>query len=142
MLDMTDFDDQPPLGYLLHRLATALRAEVTSSALEPLGLSFPQYICMRILSRSPGRSNAELARDVMVSPQAMNMVVRSLQERDLVNRPAEVLSGRSRPAELTRKGAALLDRTDEGIRRAEERVLTNLDERDQRELRRILSALG
>jgi DNA-binding MarR family transcriptional regulator len=107
-----------------------------------LGLSFPQYICMRILSRSPGRSNAELARDVMVSPQAMNMVVRSLQERGLVNRPTEVSSGRSRPAELTRKGAALLDRTDEGIRAAEERVLTNLDERDQRELRRILAALG
>lgn len=138
---MSGSDDQP-LGYLLHRLATSLRGDVTAMVLEPLNLTFPQYICMRMLSRYPGRSNAELARDVMVSPQAMNMVVRGLQERGLVTRPAEVPSGRSRPAELTRDGAAILRRTDDGIREAEQRVLASLSERDRRELRRILSQLG
>ena len=82
MVDMGERDGIP-LGYLLHRLASALRADVTTAVLEPLNLSFPQYICMRLLSRQPGMSNADLARDVMVSPQAMNMVVRSLQERGL-----------------------------------------------------------
>jgi DNA-binding MarR family transcriptional regulator len=135
---MTDGTDQP-LGYLLHRLATNLRTEVTNTALEPLELSFPQYICMRILSHAPGRSNADLARDVMVSPQAMNMVVRGLQERGLVTRPNSVASGRSRPAELTREGVALLKRTDAGVREAERRVLAPLDERDRRDLRRILA---
>ncbi|MFB1296839.1 MarR family winged helix-turn-helix transcriptional regulator [Mycobacterium sp. pW049] len=141
MVDMSGSDDQP-LGYLLHRLATSLRGDVTTMVLEPLNLTFPQYICMRMLSRYPGRSNAELARDVLVSPQAMNMVVRGLQERGLVTRPAEVSSGRSRPAELTRDGAAILRRTDDGIREAEQRVLASLSERDRRELRRILSQLG
>lgn len=134
--------DTVPLGYLLHRLASALRAEVTSTVLEPLDLSFPQYICMRLLSRRPGQSNADLARDVMVSPQAMNIVVRSLQERGLVSRPAAVASGRSLPAQLTREGRALLARTDDGITDAEQRVLGALSDRDQRELRRILSALA
>ena len=78
-----------PLGYLLHRVASALRAEVTATALEPVGLSFPQYICMRILSKFPDRSNAELARDTGVSPQAMNMVLRSLEERALVTPPGQ-----------------------------------------------------
>jgi hypothetical protein len=41
------------VGYLLHRLAAALRAEVTATVLEPLNLAFPQYICMRMLSHSP-----------------------------------------------------------------------------------------
>ena len=41
-----------------------------------MGLAFPQYICMRILSKYPGRSNAELARYTNVTPQAMNMVLR------------------------------------------------------------------
>jgi DNA-binding MarR family transcriptional regulator len=95
MLDMSDAED-PPLGYLLHRLTTALRTDVTATVLEPLGLPFPQYICMRILSLYPGSSNAELARDVMVSPQAMNMVVRGLQDRGLVTRPATVPAGRKR----------------------------------------------
>lgn len=135
---MTDATDQP-LGYLLSRLATTLRIEVTATALEPLELTFPQYICMRILSHSPGRSNADLARDVMVSPQAMNMVVRGLQDRGLVSRPTSVESGRSRPAELTREGYALLNRTDAGVRASEERVLAPLDEQDQRDLKRILA---
>lgn len=76
-----------PLGYLLHRLTSALRTEVTATVLTPLGLSFPQYLCMRLLSQSPGTSNAELARGISVSPQAMNMVVRGLQKRRLVARP-------------------------------------------------------
>jgi DNA-binding MarR family transcriptional regulator len=140
MLDMTDATDQP-LGYLLNRLATTLRLEVTATALEPLELSFPQYICMRILSHSPGRSNADLARDVMVSPQAMNMVVRGLQDRGLVGRPTSVASGRSLPAELTREGHALLKRTDAGVRASEARVLAPLNERDRRDSKRILAVL-
>lgn len=134
-------DADQPLGYLLHRLATSLRAEVTTGALDPLGLTFPQYICMRILANAPGRSNAELARDVMVSPQAMNMVVRGLQDRGLVARPAAVDSGRSLPAELTKSGLALLKRTEPGIRAAEKRALAPLCDNDQRDLRRLLTAL-
>jgi DNA-binding MarR family transcriptional regulator len=131
-----------PLGYLLHRVASALRAEVTATALEPVGLSFPQYICMRILSKLPERSNAELARDTGVSPQAMNMVLRSLEERALVSRPASVDSGRSLPAKLTRAGVELLARTDAGVRASEQRLMTDLSAEQRREFRRILAALG
>ncbi len=130
-----------PLGYLLQRLAMSLRAEVTS-ALEPAGLSFPQYICMRILSKSPGRSNADLARDVSVSPQAMNIVVRGLQDRGLVTRPATVTSGRSLPAELTREGIELLKRTDEGVRDAERKVLAPLRPEQRADFKKLLAALG
>ncbi|SBS71456.1 conserved hypothetical protein [uncultured Mycobacterium sp.] len=131
-----------PLGYLLHRVASALRAEVTATALEPVGLSFPQYICMRILSKYPERSNAELARDTGVSPQAMNMVLRSLEKRALVSRPASVDSGRSLPAKLTHAGVKLLTRTDAGVRASEQRLLADLSAEQRREFRRILAALG
>jgi DNA-binding MarR family transcriptional regulator len=141
MVDMTE-DDGQPLGYLLHTVAAALRAEVTSSVLEPLGLTFSQYICMRLLSHSPGRSNADLARDVSVSPQAMNMVVRGLQQRGLVSRPATVASGRSLPAELSRDGTALLERIDPGIREAEAKVLAPLSDHDRGHFRRLLADLS
>ena len=131
-----------PLGYLLHRVASALRAEITSSVLDSLELTFPQYICMRVLSKYGDRSNAELARDTGVSPQAMNMVLRGLEERELVSRPASVASGRSLPATLTRRGRELLSRTDSGVKDAEQRLLGNLTEAQQREFRRILAALG
>jgi DNA-binding MarR family transcriptional regulator len=59
-----------------------------------------------------------------------------------VTRPATVPAGRSLPAELTQEGRAMLKRTEAGIRAAEDRVLAPLNERDQRDLRRILAALG
>jgi len=142
MLDMGDALDDLPLGYLLHRAATALRSEVTTSVLEPLDLTFAQYLCMRILSKAPGSSNAELARQLNVSPQAMNMVVRGLEDRGLVSRPASVASGRALPAELSREGVAMLGRTDSGVRAAELQVLGNLAEDERSQLKRILAAVG
>jgi DNA-binding MarR family transcriptional regulator len=142
MIDMRDFVDDPPLGYLLYRVHNALRSEVTATVLEPLGLAFPQYICMRILARFPDRSNADLARDTSVSPQAMNMVLRGLEERGLVSRPASVSSGRSLPAALTREGEELLDKTDAGVRAAEGKLMANLTDDQRREFTRILGTLG
>jgi DNA-binding MarR family transcriptional regulator len=142
MIDMGEFLDDQPLGYLLYRAHNALRFEVATTVLEPLGLAFPQYICMRILSRVPDRSNAELARDTNVSPQAMNMVLRGLEERGLVTRPTSVSSGRSLPAQLTSAGKDLLKRTDAGVRAAEGRVMAELTSEQRREFKQILMSIG
>lgn len=138
---MADIADEP-LGYLLHRVAMSLRAEVTRTALDPNGLSFSQYICMRILAKAPGQSNADLARDVNVSPQAMNIVVRGLQERGLVTRPATVSSGRSLPAELTREGRDLLAGFDAIVREAERHVLAPLSPAQHADFKKLLAALA
>jgi DNA-binding MarR family transcriptional regulator len=135
------FEDQP-MGYLLSRVMNALRVEVTATVLDPLDVAFPQYLCMRVLSKFPGHSNADLARALDVSPQAMNMVVRGLQDRELVTRPTSVPSGRSLPAQLTREGEDLLERTEAGVRAAERKLMANLTEREQCAFKRTLAALG
>jgi DNA-binding MarR family transcriptional regulator len=122
-------------------VAAALRAEVTTTVLEPFELTAPEYFCMRMLSPSP-KSNAQLAREAHVSPQAMNKVIRQLQDRALVTRPATVSSGRSMPATLTREGVTLLERLDPKVAEAEDRVLVKLSEQDRREFRRLLLAVG
>jgi DNA-binding MarR family transcriptional regulator len=142
MLDMEDMLADQPLGFLLSRVTNALRAEVTATALDPVGLAFPQYICMRILSKYPGRSNADLARDTNVTPQAMNMVLRRLEDRGLVTRPARVASGRSLPARLTREGKDLLARTDSDVRAAERKLLAALTAEQRQEFKRVLMTLG
>jgi DNA-binding MarR family transcriptional regulator len=139
---MSEFLEDQPLGYLLYRVHNALRSEVTATVLEPLGLAFPQYICMRILSKFPDRSNADLARDTNVSPQAMNIVLRGLEERGLVKRPTSVSSGRSLPAALTREGRELLEKTDAGVKAAEDTLMTGLTSAQRHEFKRILVALG
>jgi DNA-binding MarR family transcriptional regulator len=142
MLDMTESFEDQPLGYLLSRVMFALKTDVTATVLDPLEVAFPEYLCMRVLSKYPGQSNADLARALNVSPQAMNMVLRALEGRRLVTRPASVSSGRSLPAQLTREGKELVKRTDAGVRAAERRLMTNLSDEQQREFKRILAALG
>ena len=134
--------EDAPLGYLLNRTYGKLRAEITADVLEPLGLSFPQFICLRLLENFPGMSNAEMARQIGESPQAMNSVVRALQDRDLLARPSTVASGRSRPTELTRAGRALVRETDAGVRAADDRLLAGLPPAQRREFRNVLADLA
>lgn len=140
MVDMKEHDDAP-LGYLLSRAVTKLRAEVTDG-LRPLGLTFPQYIGMRLLSATPGMSSAELARAVNVSPQAMNTVLRRLEDIGAVSRPPSVPLGRALPARLTTAGATLLERTDVVVQRAEAVALSRLTKDERRELKRMLASAG
>lgn len=135
------FEDQP-LGYLLSRVMFALKADVTESVLAPLEVAFPEYLCMRVLAKFPGQSNADLARALSVSPQAMNMVLRGLEDRGLVSRPPSVSSGRSLPAQLTREGAEVLARTDAGVQAAELRLMANLSDQERTDFKRTLGALG
>jgi DNA-binding MarR family transcriptional regulator len=99
--------DDAPLGYLLYRVAAVLRPEA-AAVLGPLGLTLPEFVCLRMLSMSPGLSSAELSRNSNVTPQAMNTVLRRLEEVGAVARPASVSSGRALPASLTGQGRTLL----------------------------------
>jgi DNA-binding MarR family transcriptional regulator len=142
MLDMDESFEDQPLGYLLSRVMHALKTDVTATVLDHLDVAFPEYLCMRILSKYPGKSNADVARALSVSPQAMNMVLRGLEDRRLVTRPASVSSGRSLPAQLTREGEDLLKRTDAGVQAAERRLMAKLTDDERYDFKRVLAALG
>jgi DNA-binding MarR family transcriptional regulator len=139
MVDMGTTDDVP-LGYLLHQAMSTLRPEV-AAALTPLGLSLPEFVCMRMLSMSPGASSAELARLGNVSPQAMNTVLHRLENAQIVSRPASVASGRALPASLTGDGRSLLKSAESAVREADARVLAKLSAAQQRDFKRMLAAL-
>ena len=136
MVDMTDATDQP-LGFLLYQVMAALRPQVNAE-LRPLGIGLAEFVCMRNLSMWPDQSNAELARRASVTPQAMNLVIRSLQDMGLIARPEAAASGRSLPARLTRKGVALLKRAEAAVLVADARLLDELAPADRDELKRLL----
>ena len=140
IIDMGRTEDAP-LGYLLHQAMTALRPEV-AAALSPLGLTLPEFVCMRMLSMSPGASSAELARLGNVSPQAMNTVLHRLENAQVVTRPASVASGRALPASFTADGRTLLKRAEIAVREADARVMAKLSAAEQREFKRMLETLG
>jgi DNA-binding MarR family transcriptional regulator len=133
------------VGYLLKRAATSLRSAL-DAALRPLDLTVPQYACLELLGQRPGLSNAELARGVFVTRQSMNGVLRGLQDRGLVTRPATASSGRALPGQLTPAGRRRLRVASARVRTVEKQMLANLASAEQgrlcRDLTACIAALG
>jgi DNA-binding MarR family transcriptional regulator len=99
------------VGYLLKRTQVALRNGL-DDALRPLGLTAPQYSCLRLLRHDQGISNSELARGAFVTRQSMNAVVKGLQDRGLITRPQRATTGRELPATLTDAGMRAVEEAD------------------------------
>lgn len=137
---MAESEDQP-LGFLVRRLMARLRPQA-ALALRPLGLGLPEFVCLRILDDDPGRTSAELARHTHVTAQAMNQVLQGLQDTGLVTRPATAPLGRALPAQLTKKGSALLKRAEAAIGEADDQLLQHLSPAERRQLKRLLYRAG
>jgi DNA-binding MarR family transcriptional regulator len=140
MWGMSQSHDEP-LGFLLYRVVAALRPQVFAE-LKPLGIGFPEFVCMRILSKHPGLTSAELARGTNVSAQAMNQVLHALEDRGVLTRPTSTPAGRAMPARLTRHGKVLLKRAEAAVDAAEQKILTRLTPDQQHHLKRLLYAAG
>lgn len=127
------------VGYTLKQAHAALRGAM-DAALRPLGLTVPQYACLELLGQRPGMSNAELARGAFVTRQSMNLVLRGLQDRGLLTRPAVADHGRALPSRLTPTGAKQLAAAGVAVRAVETRMLAALIPEAQHRLRDDLAA--
>ena len=127
------------VGYAVKQAAVALRSAM-DAVLRPLELTVPQYSCLEVLAQRPGLSNAELARATFVTRQAMNGVLRGLQDRGLVARPATASHGRALPTQLTAHGRAHLHTASAAVRAVEHRMLAPLDHAHRARLRDDLAA--
>jgi DNA-binding MarR family transcriptional regulator len=134
---------QPRLAYAVGRFHTVLRAEM-SRRLAPEGLSVPEFTALSVLSARGGLSNAELARRSFVTPQAMNQVLASLEDKDLVTRPAPGKQARghhrARGAKLTAKGRRWVARAQAVVDAIEDQAFATLSEDERRALTQVLGA--
>ncbi|MBS1891504.1 MAG: MarR family transcriptional regulator [Actinobacteria bacterium] len=127
------------VGYALKRAQASLRAAM-DEALRPLGLTVAQYACLQLIGERPGVSGSELARGMFVSRQSLNVVLRGLQERDLVHRPSTAPQARSLPAELTPAGRKLARRADALVADIEAQMVVALSARQRSQLLASLTA--
>ncbi|HJZ01975.1 MAG TPA: MarR family transcriptional regulator [Streptosporangiaceae bacterium] len=91
-----------------------LRAK--SAALKPAGLTLAQYVALAELDRQPGITGATLARACLVTPQAMMVVLKSLEEQGLIVRSPHPRHPNVLELHITDAGFEVLDA---GRRRAE-----------------------
>jgi DNA-binding MarR family transcriptional regulator len=57
-----------------------------SQALKPAGVTLAQYVALEALETHPGIAAASLARACLVSPQAMMVVLKAMEEQGLIVR--------------------------------------------------------
>ncbi len=136
---MSQDDPRNLLGYQLKHVQAALRTRM-DEALRPLGLSAPQYLCLELLSRTPGASTSDLAREAFVTRQTMSALLRALVDRGLAQRAAQAPSGRALPLELTPKGRSLLKEASRVVVEIERVMISPLSESRLRAVQEALSA--
>ena len=86
--------------HVVARGFTAVFAEV--------GLTPVQFGVLAVVADTPGPTQAELARAVMVRPQSVGEIVEVLERRGLLRREGEGGRGRRRPLVLTDAGRDVL----------------------------------
>jgi len=119
------------IGYALKQTATALRTAMEAS-LRPLGLSVPQYSCLEILGARPEISNADLARGVFVTRQAMHQLLGGLQDAGFVGAAGQ---GRVQRYSLTPEGQRTVKAASAAVAAVEERMLSGLEPAERTRLR-------
>jgi DNA-binding MarR family transcriptional regulator len=125
------------IGYLLvqahHAFASAMDA-----ALRPSGLSRAQFGTLSVVVRQPGLSAADLARAVMVTPQAINLLVTALERDGLVERRPHPTHGRILEIHPTKLGVRRLDAAYPAVIELEDRISAKLGQRPLAVIKRWL----
>jgi DNA-binding MarR family transcriptional regulator len=135
--ETSDDGSDPTLLYLVGRIDRVVRQAI-AKVVRTQGLSVSQYTTLSVLDHRSGLSNAQLARRALVSPQSMNEVLLTLEQRGLVRRRAHPDHGRILQARLTAKGRSVLASCDTEVQEVEARMLSGMSDEDRAALRTAL----
>jgi DNA-binding MarR family transcriptional regulator len=125
------------LGKLLKRSEqTLLRAK--SAAVKTVGLTLAQYVALTELAELPGITGAELARACLVSPQAMMVVLKAMEEQGLVERTQHPRHQTVLEIHLTSVGREALSAARKRAEPIERRITKVLSKREIETLRALL----
>lgn len=124
---------QPRVSYLVFRLERRIRARL-DDALARHGVTTTEYMALSELHLRDGPSSAELARIAFVTPQAMNLVIRDLERRELIRRDPHPDGGRVLRARVTGRGLDVLRRCDRALDDIEAVMFAEIDAVDRKSL--------
>ncbi|MEV4179235.1 MarR family transcriptional regulator [Nonomuraea sp. NPDC049709] len=126
------------LGLHIKRTEQALIA-AKQVAVRPAGLTVPQYAALFALADNPGISGAALARACLVTPQAMTVVLKNLEEHGLVERSPHPWHRNVLEIRLTEAGRGALEMADERAVVVERAIAEEFSEEERQALRGLLA---
>lgn len=123
--DVSKPKDGPTLTYLIKWMERKVRSEL-ETALEPLGITLPEYTALSVLKAGRELSSAQLARRTFVSAQAMHPIVVALERKQLVIRRNDPGHGRIHLVRMSEQGKAQLSACDAACKQAEVKAFHGL----------------
>ena len=127
---------------LLIKATQAILNQRMDEVLRPLGLTVPQYVCLRNLHDYPGDTGSELARRSFVSRQSMNVLLQGLEKAGLVERSKESGQRREKATHLTNHAEDVLVEAETHIQEVVKRMTSNLDATQRSDLFALLNSCG
>src|SRR5260370_4855206 len=102
-MDGQDIPPQPDCPAQLRRTQQAVRNRLDAD-LAPTGLTMPQYTVLAALDREGDLSSSDLARELGMTAQTVNVLVKGLEAAGLLRRTRHPSHGRLLLADLTPAG--------------------------------------
>lgn len=103
------------------------------------GVSTAQIGVLRQLANEPGLSGAELARRLLITPQGVQLALKALEERGLVQRKPDPQHARILQAFLTERGRNVAEAVVKDAIAAHDAVFGVLSPEEQETLRELLA---
>jgi DNA-binding MarR family transcriptional regulator len=110
------------IGMVLKRAEQSL-LRAKNAALRPVGLTLAQYVALTELELQPAITSATLARACLVTPQAMMVVLKSLEEQGLISRSAHPRHANVLELHITKAGHEALHAGRQQVAPLEQRVI-------------------
>ncbi len=92
--------------YTLSRLIT----QAYRPLLEPLGLTYPQYLVMMVLWEQDNMTVSEICHRLMLDTNTLTPLLQRMEREGLVVRTHGIVDGRQKLVSLTKKGKQLEER--------------------------------
>jgi DNA-binding MarR family transcriptional regulator len=132
------------IGMVLKRAEQAL-LRAKNAALKPAGLTLAQYVALAELDLQPAITSATLARACLVTPQAMMVVLKSLDEQGLISRSAHPRHPNVLELHITKPGREALHAGREQVAPLEQHVVDAFSPKEldmfEALLRRLIAAV-
>lgn len=134
-------DRYTSVAFLLTQVGTRA-AQMFGERLNPLGFAPPDAGVLRLLARSPGISQQELARRLDMYASRLVALIDSLEERGLVAREPHTTDRRLNTLRLTDEGRRALSEIGQAARAHDDLVCKALDVDERTELGRLLRKIA
>jgi DNA-binding MarR family transcriptional regulator len=130
--------EEPRLGMLVKRAEQAM-IRTKSVALKLVGLTPAQYVALVELEQQPGITAASLARACLVTPQAMMILLKTMDQQGLITRSAHARHPNVLELHMTDVGREALREARKRIDPIEQRVFAAFSAKDLAAFREMLS---